>query len=88
MKIIYQQRKGTTNKDYILVGETQFCCDDMKEAWDDDFIGFGEKFDSILNYDHCVNIYKCHPYPEGACWITMGIKYCPFCREEIKIEQS
>lgn len=62
-----------------------FCCDEMENAWSDDFIKFGE-FDSNLNRDENVNISKCYPYPEGAVWHEMAIKFCPFCAEIIEIK--
>ena len=63
--------------------ERVFCCEKMEEAWERRFIGFGE-YDCYLNRNSDVNVYKCHPYPEGACWDEMAIKQCPFCGEEIK----
>lgn len=69
--------------------DVEFCCDDMKGAFEENYIRFGEyPPDSILNYDSNVNIYRCFPYPEGACWDEMPIKYCPFCAEEIQIIQG
>lgn len=69
--------------------ETDFCCDKMKEAFEDSFIEFGEyPSDSILNCDSNVNIYKCSPYPEGACWDEMAISFCPFCGKKIEISEA
>lgn len=62
----------------------KYCCDKMKEAWEDAFIGFGE-YDSILHVVDKVCIYHCHPWPEGAAWDEMPICCCPFCGEGITI---
>ncbi len=64
-----------------------FCCEQMGEALDDNFIGFGEFIDSILNQDTAVNIAVCHPWPEGAAWDFTQINFCPFCAAPIKTEQ-
>jgi len=68
----------------IQEGIREYCCKEMEEAWENKYIGFGE-FDSILNRNDDVNIYRCFPYPEGVCWEEMAITYCPFCGERIKI---
>jgi hypothetical protein len=66
-----------------------FCCEEMEDAWKsrDRFIGFGE-FDGMLNKDCNVNIYHCSPWPEGAVWDEMAIRFCPFCAEPIEIEEQ
>lgn len=70
----------------VTVESVSYYCDEMKEAWDDEFIGLGG-FDSCLNKDRNVNIYHCSPYPEGAAWCAMPINYCPFCGAEIAIAE-
>lgn len=69
----------------IKFGEPHACCTDMKNAIDDNFIGFGE-YEGLLNQVGSACIYHCSPYPEGACWDEMSIQYCPFCGEEIEVE--
>lgn len=61
-----------------------FCCEVMAGAWEEDFISFGE-FEGLLNKNGNVNIYHCRPYPEGAFWDELAIKFCPFCGEKIEI---
>jgi hypothetical protein len=62
-----------------------FCCDEMEKAWGDHFVHFGE-LDALLgNLNGDVNIYHCSPYPEGAAWSEMAIRFCPFCAEPIEI---
>lgn len=73
---------------YELVGDIKFCCQDLKDAYDEDFLSFGEYEYSSLNVDHNLNIAKCYPYPEGACWDELPIKFCPFCGKEIKYVQT
>lgn len=69
-------------KEITLSEIDKVCCNDMREAMEDNYIGFGE-YNSTLNHDSNVNIFCCSPYPEGACWSSMAIKYCPFCAEKI-----
>ena len=65
-----------------------YCCKDMEEAIREDFIKFGE-FDSMgMNKVTYLNIFHCSPYPEGACWDEMAIKYCPFCGEKITFQKE
>lgn len=63
--------------------EKEFCCEEMKEAFEERFIIFGEA-DTSINANNDVNILKCSPYPEGAVWDEMAIKFCPFCGEKIE----
>ena len=63
-----------------------FCCAEMKEAWSERFIAFGE-FDSMANKNSDVNIYRCHPYPDGPEWDKRAIRFCPFCAEPIEKSQ-
>jgi glutaredoxin len=76
------KRKGTI-EDCRVVGSPQFCCEKMKEAWEERAIIFGEIDGVHTNAD--VNITLCHPYPEGACFDEYPIKFCPFCAEPIII---
>lgn len=80
--LFYTLRKGDIHD--IKLKEITFCCETMKNVWDE-FIGFGEE-DSILNRESTVNIYNCHPWPEGAVWDSKPISYCPFCATKIEIE--
>lgn len=63
----------------IEVKDIDFCCDGMKKAWGK-FIEFGD-YKKSLN----INIFNCSPWPEGAVWDEMAIKYCPFCGTEIVV---
>lgn len=58
-----------------------FCCDEMKEAFNERFIVFG----SYEGYgaDNNVNIIDCHPWPEGASFEEHTINFCPFCGDKI-----
>ena len=76
-------KKGSI-KSYLYT-VLHWCCDDMKSAFDDDFICFGEYDSNGLNKDIDVNITKCSPYPEGASWQEVSITFCPFCGKKIKI---
>jgi len=83
---IFPYKKGEIFE--LKAGKTAFCCDQMKASWDDHFVGFGEYEYDSLTTESAVNIYKCAPYPEGACWEEVAIKYCPWCKAEIEIERT
>lgn len=61
------------------------CCERMKEAIKERFIGVGE-FEYEYEEGDGINIYKCNPYPEGAVWEDMQITYCPFCGKKTGIK--
>jgi hypothetical protein len=61
------------------------CCLAMKEAWDEGFVGFGERDDSLLNKVGEACIYRCSPYSEGAVWHELPISVCPWCAARIEI---
>ena len=55
----------------------------MKEAMEESAIKFGD-YEDPSKHDKTLNIFKCSPYPEGACWDEYAIRFCPFCGEKIK----
>lgn len=69
----------------VNVSDTAFCCDDMESAWGQGFVGFGEA-DGFLNKNKNVNVFRCYPYPEGAVFEEIAIRFCPFCAEKIEVE--
>lgn len=77
-------KRGDLEK--IEVKEIHFCCEKLKKAFGGIFVGFGE-VDSCLNKNEDINIYHCDAYPEGACWESMPIKFCPFCATELKVKE-
>jgi len=81
----YLFRKGDVEKIKGVVESA--CCPDMELALEENFIGFGE-YDSMLNRVQSICIYHCSPYPEGACWDEMIIDFCPFCGDEIIVEEE
>lgn len=80
--VIAEKNKHYTDYDCKI---EKYCCEKMEEAIDEGFVKFGEFDDYPFNKNTNLNIFLCHPYPEGACWDEMPIKYCPFCGEEVKI---
>jgi hypothetical protein len=84
--------KGLADKAVPTVDK--FCCTDMEEAYNDEFISLGNyetgaTYDRDGNLDNAqLNIFKCSPYPEGACWGEMAIRFCPFCGEAITIKHE
>ena len=60
----------------------EFCCKQLRESWDDGYIGFGNT-DTFLNDNPYISIYKCSVYPEGTFLASMAIAYCPFCGDKI-----
>jgi len=57
-----------------------YCCDDMREAFDDGIIKFGAH---EYGADSNVNIIDCKAWPEGASYSETPIRFCPFCGENI-----
>lgn len=55
-----------------------FCCDEMRDAEDGNFVGFGDG-DAGLNRDNHVNIYKNWGYGCDSKPITL----CPFCGKPV-----
>lgn len=76
---ICQANIARTNLGYP---DADFCCQDMKDAWGESFIGFGD-YEPWGNRITSLCIYSCSPYPEGACWEHMQIRFCPFCGAKI-----
>lgn len=74
-------------REYALLEMEPPCCNEMKEALDNEAIGFGEFHDTILNRDHNINFSDCHPYPEGAVWEEYQINFCPFCGQKVETEE-
>ena len=72
-----------------VIGNREMCCNDMKIALDEHFIGLGD-YDNgsfvMPKNEIAINIYQCSPYPEGATWDDMPIQFCPFCGSKIIIE--
>lgn len=73
--------------EYKLLGMSEYCCQEMKEALADDAIGFGEFHDTILNGDCNINFSDCRPYPEGEVWDYYPIRFCPFCGRKVETEE-
>jgi hypothetical protein len=73
--------------EYVLLEMTEPCCQEMKEALEDDAIRFGEFGSSFLNRDCNVNFADCRPYPEGAVWDEYPIHFCPFCGQKVETEE-
>jgi hypothetical protein len=92
MRVIYTERKYKTNGHNFRVGEVMEisivnvipCCDEMKRAWADGYIGFGEKVHKS-NKNPFVNIYVCHNHQEGSVYESMSIRHCPFCKTFIRV---
>jgi len=62
----------------------KYCCDDIEKAMEDNFVCFGEYESYGFNKNENVNIVKCLPWPEGAFFEEMAIKFCPFCGNKIE----
>jgi hypothetical protein len=94
MKIKLYHSYYTETTQYTTAGELRDisfgfipCCDNIKSAITDNFLSLGEYDSYGLNKDGNINILRCAPYPEGAVWHELPIKYCPFCGEKIEIEE-
>ncbi len=75
-------RKGTIRD--IKTIEEEFCCNDMKNAWND-FVVWGSD-DSFLNTTKSATIVQVKCYPSQTYMEYMEINYCPFCGQKIEIE--
>ena len=66
---------------------SNMCCVDMEDALVENFISIGEFDGTYLGRGEspAVNIFHCSPYPEGAVWDELSIKYCPFCSLPIEV---
>jgi len=72
----------------IKVIKKEFCCEELKKAWGNNFIGLAdyENKELVRNKETVsINIYKCSQYPEGAVWDDTRIQFCPFCGKEIEV---
>ena len=77
---------GQGNLSHYLPNYQSFCCEDMEIAISDGHIKLGEYEHGMNGIDDKeMNIFHCLPFPEGACWDKMQIKFCPFCGEKIEI---
>lgn len=89
MKIEYKHeytiRNGTPYYDGTKHKVLSFCCETMEEQLDET-VTFGE-VESYGCKDEAVFISTCRPYPEGACWDSVKISFCPFCGEAIICEE-
>lgn len=68
------------------MNEIKICCDGMRDAINDRFVAIGD-YEYPSKNDKTVNIYKCFPWPEGASWDSMEIKFCPFCGKKIEVKE-
>jgi N-acetylneuraminic acid mutarotase len=85
MKLTVQKsawREAGTNYSKTTLAR-QTCCAEMKAAWDDGFIGYGNHEDDDAQDNENINIYKYDPDEES--WSALSIQYCPFCGASIEI---
>jgi len=61
------------------------CCDEMREAWNNGFISYGER-DGETEENTNVNIYKFDE--DENVFSSFSIKFCPFCSTKIAITQT
>ncbi len=72
----------------IKIENIDYCCEEMKEAYNNGFIHFGDP-NSCPNMNNHINISR-FPYFDVSLLSNadiMPIKYCPFCGEVIKIDR-
>jgi len=64
----------------------RFCCDRMKTAWKNLYIGFGNRDNPRLNQNQDVNVYELR-FSRGdtVSFFPVAIDFCPFCGEAIEI---
>lgn len=76
----YDEAKQTT----FQKTESQTCCADMSNALDNEYIGYGERTEPVINESTKVNIYSF--VTDEDTWLAVPINYCPFCSASIEIE--
>lgn len=60
------------------------CCEDMKKAWGDDFVGYGPYDELCSEKQEYLSIYQAAAYGCGnRIYEQMPISHCPFCGSEI-----
>jgi len=82
-KTVYNKKGEVAWREFV---EAEFCCDEMKNAFEEGVIGFGDRYGSgcTSRKDNSVNIYYYRCYPEGAACDAYPIRFCPFCGKEVK----
>lgn len=86
MKVFYKTEYRPKDYPEYKYFETtpEFCCAEMKEVWDE-AIKFGAFDDYGSHVNNRINISHCDAFPEGACWDSYPITFCPFCGEHIEV---
>lgn len=85
MRISYRTYRGRRSPVYEQVGETCFCCRQMRDEWGI-LVGFGVKGHPRTSSRE-VNVFTSYlalASGNGVQGIT-EIRYCPWCGEEIEI---
>lgn len=65
---------------------SEYCCDEMEEAWDDRVVGFGAKDEPTE--EPAVNLYRVDVWPEATVWTEYAIRFCPFCGEKVDLQTA
>lgn len=87
MEITWRLNKKKSSERYkhYEAIEIKPCCGDTAKALQDSVIKFGEYESWPFNTENTLNIFRCYPYPEGACWNSYPINYCPFCGAKVTL---
>lgn len=68
---------------------SNYCCDDLEKAFNDELIGFGGINNLLLEGSDSVNIYKYNKDEDEDKddYDLYPINFCPFCGANINIEE-
>lgn len=87
MKVQFALHRPSWNPTGYYSAETpEFCCEEMKAAWDEDAIGFGHPQENGKASVVCIRQWHC--YPEGAACDIFEIHFCPFCAEVVTVHAA
>lgn len=89
MKVYYKAIIGPKVSEpsrWEQIGDIKPCCEMMKEALEKEAIVFKDFPDYGEGHGLCFSL--CHPWPEGASFDHFLIHFCPFCGQNIEIEEK
>jgi hypothetical protein len=82
---------GGTPQFYRLADDPSPCCDDMRQALNDEAVVFGDRAFASTNTWNTLCLVRCWPWPDdpnpvGRTFLSYHpIAFCPFCGEAIII---
>lgn len=87
--MVFEKRINDIGRECYALVQYIPCCDGIREAYDDEFIGIGDLPDErLFRYDPILSIYKSELNDCSDTLVTdfCQIFFCPFCGTEIDIK--